>query len=181
MANLRFNKVTKNVQNISFDCGVHSINEYIKESYFPMICQQAYTYSIESDNVILGFYQILFRDVVINDFPENISDYDSEIKDGKITAAHIRFIAIDKKFQRKKIGTNVLQAIIKSIDDFSNYMPIRVITIDALVHLVDWYKQNGFVKMINNSEGQDGFSESMYFDCMKFSDELMQYLELCNM
>ena len=167
MANLRFNKVTKNVQNISFDCGVHSINEYIKESYFPMICQQAYTYSIESDNVILGFYQILFRDVVINDFPENISDYDSEIKDGKITAAHIRFIAIDKKFQRKKIGTNVLQAII--------------ITIDALVHLVDWYKQNGFVKMINNSEGQDGFSESMYFDCMKFSDELMQYLELCNM
>ena len=59
----------------------------------------------------------------------------------------------------------------------SNLWPIRVITIDARVELVDWYKKVGFVKMINNSPGQEGQTVRMYFDCMKFSGELAAYIE----
>ena len=47
MGKLLFEKVTKDIETIdssSFDCGVDSINGYIRESYYPTIFQEAYAY-----------------------------------------------------------------------------------------------------------------------------------------
>ena len=178
MGTLCLKRVTKAVEDTSFSCGISSIDNYVKnESYFPHIAQHAYAYCVMADDVVLGYYQVLFREIELADFPEDIAEIDPNIKDGKISAVHIRYIAIDSNFQGNGIGTGTLKTIIKDVEELSNLWPIRVITIDARVELVDWYKKVGFVKMINNSPGQEGQTVRMYFDCMKFSGELAAYIE----
>ena len=166
MGKLLFEKVTKDIETIdssSFDCGVDSINGYIRESYYPTIFQEAYAYSISTKS---STEKLLFREIKLDDFPEEVADYYTPIKDGKISSLHIRFIAIDKKYQRNKIGTKSLEAIIKIIKDLAKDFPIRVITIDAELHLVKWYEKLGFFKMIRNSESQEGYTQAMYYNCI---------------
>lgn len=177
METLQFKKVGRDVETTSFDCGVESINKYIKNSYFPTIMQHAYAYSIMNNGLILGYYQVLFREIELKEFPDDIAELDPCIKEGKISSVHIRFIAIDKRYQKKKIGTSSLKTIIKYISEFAENMPIRVITIDARKDLLDWYYKIGFNKMMKNAVGQDCVTEAMYFDCLKDGNELKKYLE----
>lgn len=177
MGILQFKSVTRDVESLPFDCGVDSINEYVKNSYYPTITQHAYAYSIMSGERVLGYYQVLFRDIKLDDFPAKIADYDPGVKDEKISAVHIRYIAIDEQYQGHKIGTSTLQTIIKNVKNLSELWPIRVITIDAKSDLVDWYKREGFKKMKNNTVGQEGTTEAMYFDCMRYGDELEKYID----
>lgn len=177
MGTLLFKKVTRDVENIQFECGVGSINEYVRNSYFPTILQHAYTYSIMKDNKILGYYQVLFREIELTDFPDDIAEFESLIKDGKISSLHIRFIAIDELYQNHRIGTSTLKIIIKNVEELAKQWPIRVITIDARIDLYEWYKRMGFSDMKNNTPGQDGVTIAMYFDCMKYERELNDYIE----
>lgn len=178
MAKLQFSRITKDVENIEFDCGINSINGYIQQSYYPFIIQQAYTYSVKSDDLILGFYQVLFRDIYLEDLPDDIEYIDSEINNDKIIAVHIRFIAVDSNYHRKKIGTSILRSALKRIKDLSKEWPIRIITIDARKELVDWYKREGFLMMKNNTVGQDGVSDAMYFSLINYPEEIEEYEEV---
>lgn len=177
MGILEIKRVTKAVEHTSFECGVDTIDGYIRDSYFPMIIQHAYAYSVMGGGKVLGYYQVLFREIELTDFPDDISEYDASIKDGKISSVHIRFIAVDKKYQKNKIGINTLKIIIKDVEELAERWPIRVITIDARIELHDWYKKIGFVDLKENTPGQEGVTIAMYFDCMKFSDELKSYSE----
>lgn len=178
MGKLIFKRIMQDQSNLPFDCGVESINEYVRNSYFPAITKQAYVYCIMAGTKKLGYYQVLFREIEICDFPEEISDYyDYDFKGEKISALHIRFIAIDEKYQRNKIGKSTLQTIIKDVEELSNVWPIRVVTIDARHDLVGWYEREGFVKMKKNTEGQDISTVAMYFDCMKNTEELQNYID----
>ena len=42
-------------------------------------------------DIILGYYRIMFREIKLEDFPEEISDYSKEINNSKLSAVHIRF------------------------------------------------------------------------------------------
>lgn len=156
MGKLQFIEVDNKVEDVIFACGIESINNYIRESYYPHIVQNAYTYSIMYKDIILGYYQIMFREIKLEDFPEEISDYSTEINNSKLSAVHIRFIAIDEKYQKNGIGTAVLHTIIEKVRQLSIFWPIRVITIDAKLDLIGWYSEIGFNKMIHNTAGQDG-------------------------
>lgn len=46
MGNLQYRKVTREVEDTSFTCDIPSIDEYVKNSYYPTIVQHAYGYSI---------------------------------------------------------------------------------------------------------------------------------------
>ena len=177
MGKLQYRKVTEEVENTSFTCGVRSIDEYVRNSYFPTVVQHAYGYSISGKGTILGYYMIMFREIELDDFPEEIADYDPEIKDRKISAVHIRYIAIDEKYQHKNIGTATIQTIIKEVEILAEKWPIRVITIDAREDLVSWYEKLGFRKMVNNTPGQDGVTVSMFFDCMQHKDTFVKYID----
>lgn len=177
MGKLQFIEVDNKVEDATFDCGIESINNYIRESYYPHIIQNAYTYSIMYKDIILGYYQIMFREIKLEDFPEEISDYSTEINNSKLSAVHIRFIAIDEKYQKNGIGTAVLHTIIEKVRQLSIFWPIRVITIDAELDLIGWYSEIGFNKMIHNTAGQAGTTEAMYFDCMNHMNQLKEYLD----
>ena len=103
MAKLDFKKVTKDtVANDDFDCGIESINEYVKDSYYPSLAQHAYTYCIIGEGKTLGYIQFLFRDVELEYFPDDISDIDTGVKENMLSAIHIRFIAIKKEISKKE-------------------------------------------------------------------------------
>ena len=176
METLEFKKITRSVEDYPFECGVASINEYVRNSYYQLLIQHVCTFSIMYKESVVGYYQVLFRDIELDKFPEDISDYSSsDIKSNKITAVHIRYIAIDKQYQKHGIGTAVLKVIIKKCLKLSEEWPIRVINIDALDNLVNWYSKVGFKKMQRNTGGQDDITTAMYFDCMIYSKELKEY------
>ena len=177
MGNLQYRKVTREVENTSFTCGVPSIDEYVKNSYYPTIVQQAYGYSISGRGIVLGYYKIMFQEIELQDFPPEIADYDTEIKDRNVSAVHIRYIAIDEKYQHNRIGTATIQAIIKNVELLAANWPVRVITIDARENLVMWYEKLGFRKMVYNTPGQDGVTVSMFLDCMQKKDEFTEYID----
>lgn len=169
MGDLLFKRVTTNVHNVDFNCGVESINEYVKESYFPGLVKHAYAYSISVGDKILGYYQLMLRDIVLDDLPDELSEYDTEIRN-TITAVHIRFLAIDLKYQRHRIGTQVMRIAMTQIRELSKIWPVRIITIDAVVDKIAWYERLGFKKTKRNSREQEGVTEAMYFDCMSDDD-----------
>ena len=175
MGTLQIKKVTQSVENSPFDCGVESINEYVRHSYYPLIIQHAYAYSIASEDKILGYYQVLFRDIELDKFPEQIADYSFDEHYLKVTALHIRYIAIDKKYQGRGIGTVVMKVIIKKCRELATDWPVRVITLDANVNLEKWYSGFDFQVMPSNVAGQEGVTTTMYLDCMRHSDKLEQY------
>ncbi len=180
MGKLDFERVTKDVRSQSFDCGVDSINEYVRDSYYPSIAQHAYAYKITGNGRTLGYIQYLFRDIELDYFPDEISDIDPGIKENTLSALHIRFIAIDSRYQKNHIGTAALETIIRRAEQLADNWPIRLITIDARADLVGWYEKEGFKKMKENTPGQDGVTIAMYYDCMKFSEELIEYMqEIC--
>ena len=182
MVKLTFKQVTQQILDLPFDCVNESINEYIKDSYFPLITQKAYTYGVMQENILLGFYQLMFREIGLNDFPEKISGYCWDFKQ-EISAVHIHFIAINKKFQGNKIGTSVVKTIIKQVKQLSKDWPIRVITLDAIEmrdeerNPVKWYTNLGFERLTRNRVGQEGVTVPMYYDCMNFADDLLRYEE----
>ena len=117
MSKISLKLLTKNTVNNQFECGVESINQYVKNAFYPLLLQQAYTYTIESNNIVLGYVQIMFKTVKLTDFPEEISEYyDDTLIVDKIVTMHIKYLAIDTKYQKKQIGTSALRSIIKIIE-----------------------------------------------------------------
>lgn len=177
MGELQFKIVSRKVEQSNFDCGIESINADIVNSYYPTILQHAYAYSIIANNRIVGYFQIMFRDIELNDLPEDISEYDSGKKENKISAVHINFIAIDKRYHRNNLGTFTLRIIIEYVRQLTQRWPIRIITIDARNELIHWYKEEGFLFMPHNRVGQDGVTRAMYMDCFRYQKELNDYIE----
>lgn len=68
MGTLEFKRIMRDVKEQEFDCGVESINNMIKESYYPFITQHAYTYSIYYEKYLIGYIQILLRDIMLYSF-----------------------------------------------------------------------------------------------------------------
>lgn len=177
MAELDFRMVTNTVQNDSFDCGVESINAFVKDSYYPSIAQHAYAYNVIGGGKSLGYIQFLFRDVELDCFPDDIAEVDTGVKENVLTALHIRFLAIDKKYQKKKIGTAVLRTAISKIEQLAENWPISMITIDARADLVQWYEKEGFKCMKKNTPGQNGYMVAMYYSCIRHPELLQAYFE----
>ena len=177
METLELKRVLRDVEETEFDCGIDTINDMVKNSYYPFIAQHAYTYSIIYKEKIIGYIQIMLRDINISSFPDDISDINPEIRDGTITSMHINFLAIDQRCQRKTFGTYALKMMISRVDKFAKEWPIRVITIDAREELVTWYERIGFKRISKNFDGQSGYNVAMYMSCLKYGDELEEYLK----
>lgn len=180
MGKLQFDLITKKDESNDFDCGNPKINESIRESYYAMLTQQAYTYRVYEkgkEDMVLGYIQYYFLDINLTAFPSDVSDLDSGIKSNFLTAVHINYLAINKKYQGRGIGGAVLKTIVRKIEKLVENWPVSVITIAAKEELVSWYKKFGFNELTKNFEGQTGYNIAMYYDCLSKQDELSAYLE----
>lgn len=175
MGKLYTEKVNKDIETSPFDCGVKSINEYVKNSYFATIAQHAAAYNIMYGGKCLGNYMVTFQEVTFKDLPEELLEYDPEVKSGTVTAVHINHLAIKEEFQGNHIGQMSLDLIIGSIFELAKKWPIVMITIKARNDLVDWYKRVGFKLMPHNTPGQQGVTTDMYMPCSIYTNELAEY------
>lgn len=108
---------------------------------------------------------LLFRKIVLNTCPSKISDYYSEKMDYCVSI-HIDFLAIDSCFQHKGIGTSVLKTIIATCKRLIPFIPVRLITLDALKEYYEWYCKNGFVAFDEKDLTNDCPTIPMYMDCI---------------
>ena len=183
MSKLTYRFLQEDIKRGVFDCGVDSINQYIVDSFFATLLQHGYAYQILYNNgvngdIVVGYYMITFSHVMVEECPEVISDYTTDLNKF-LYCVEIKYLAIDKKYQHNRIGTAVLPTIIKSIKDYALSFPIRLITIDARNDLVDWYKRMGFIEFPQNKEGQEGVTTKMYIDCLIRKKELDEYVKSC--
>lgn len=177
MSKLIYKLLQREVDKDDFDCGVDSINDYVYQSYWATLLQHGYAYQIEYNDKIIGYYMITINHVLLEDCDEKISEYTSGLSD-YIYTVEIKYLAIRKDLHGRKIGTEVLKTIIKSIKDFLYSIPFRLITIDARNDYIEWYGRLGFIKCPVNSIGQNGYTTKMYLDCFQNEEKLRAYQDM---
>lgn len=127
----------------SFTCGVKSIDQMIRDSYFLCLLKRCYTYEVTAEEKVVAYYRIELRRFDSSEFDPPLEEYTQGLYDD-LYALHIQYIAVHKDFQRCHIGSSVLKHILRSIDHIVSCCPLRLVTLDAFGELVDWYKQYTF-------------------------------------
>ena len=177
MSELKCTLIDNEVHEGEFDCANESIEKAICLSYYSTLLRQTYGYKVCVKDIVVGYYMIYLKPICI-DTMERIEgdEYQGGIID-YYTSAHIEYIAIDKRYQDHKIGTNLLRGIICSILKVSQNVPIRLITLDALGKYHEWYKKIGFRDIPDQKIENDIYP--MYMDCMSSEEveKLNDYYE----
>lgn len=175
MSQLQICRLPKDVTAGQFTCGVESIDDMVYRSYFTTILQHAYAYEVSSKNIVLGYYMIVFQNINLDEYPEEISEYKDLLEYG--TSAYIKYIAVDKRYQGHKIGTSILDQIIKRVFTLAADWPIRLITLDAIRDKYDWYKRMGFKALDESKLAAGDFTIAMYMDCINSKKDIEDYIE----
>lgn len=171
MSRLDFSRIEGPVE-ADFSCANHSIDEMIKNSFYLDKLRRCYTFKIAHKSKVVGYYMIGLKRFSLSELEPPLDDYSIGRYDD-IYAVHIQYIAINEKYQHKGIGTRTLRFIMEDVHAMSSYFPIRMLTLNALNELVEWYQSLGFKTIdvdVQNSE-----TILMYRDFL--SDDELKELE----
>lgn len=141
-----------------FDCGNRSINDKIKNGYYATLLKEGYAYEVCLSGVVIGHYMVTIVPLQYH------SDY--TIGEGKnsFTAIKLEYLAIDRLYQHFGNGTQVLKYIIQEAKEYSEKIPIRFLSIDALAEKVDWYIDRGFQLYNPDDRNHAAITVPMYVD-----------------
>lgn len=164
MAEIEFTLLDKEIDD--FICGNSSIEKMVMNAYYQTILQHGYAYKFcTKSGLALGYYMIRFEKVLIAKCEEAVNGcYDENLSN--YYSIHIHFLAVDEKYQKHKIGTSVLNVLVKNIRNLAKIWPIRLITIDALKEKYAWYIKNGFLPFNEKDLENDSSVVCMYIDCL---------------
>lgn len=130
---------------MGFSCGEPSIDELIKKAYYETLLEKGYTYVAILNDRVIAVYQIAFITLSAEEISEDTNDHNwsgnSELRYGCLL---IHYLAVEKTCQHRKIGSTILNGILKEISLLGRKWPVRFIIIDAVNDLVSWYKSFGF-------------------------------------
>ena len=160
MAVLRL-KVVDN-DDIPVDCGVESINDMMKSSFYKVLCKQGLAYNIMLDDKIVGNCLMQFSTIQTED-----EDYYAD--ETIFTAVEIRYIGIDVSYQRRGIGSSVVKALISIAEAISSKLPVRFLILESFLDKVDWYKSFGFTEYYRDSNSKHLNTSSMRLDFLDSS------------
>lgn len=164
------NKLSENPNLSDFSCGELSIDNKVKNMYFPHILKQGTAFEIilsdnGNTNITVGYIFITFITIRFED-----CDYQSNLMHEYFPAAYIDFIAIDKPFQGNKLGSTALDLLIKIFKSSEQYVDFRYIVIDSLTNRTSFYEKLGFKYFFINGNSKQQFTVSMYYDLIKDSE-----------
>lgn len=163
----------------NFDCGNHSINCLIKESYFRHILRQSLTFKVAIKGHRVGFYTVSILRISFDDSDASLAQYyDNSPSFGVIK---LDYIAVDKRVQKNGIGSTLLVHIVQCAKSLHQQWPIRILVLDALRERINWYSSHGFEPI--NTADLCGISETvpMYLDLMPEKERLQveEYIDTC--
>ena len=178
MADLHFRLLNRDIENTSFDCGNASVNELIKQSYYPTILQHGYCFEVSIQNRIVGYYMLMLIPIDWQDSHGLLDDKYSDMC-RQSAVVHIKYLAVEAKYQGKGIGSAILDSIIRRVNEYSKYLPIRLIQLEALKDKYSWYTKRGFVAYNTEAMSDANSTILMYFDCLSQEHQvaLMEYIE----
>lgn len=137
-----------------FSCGITSIDKMAENSFVLSNLRRCYTYQITGNGVVLGYYMIMLKRFPIETLKPPLDDY-SIGRYEDIYAMHIQYIAIKEEYQHKRIGSSVLTYIIETVSAMSLECPFRLLTVDALDSVVNWYKSFEFKELYREKENPE--------------------------
>lgn len=138
-------KLNKNHNLNDFYCKYDSLNRFLKHNaYEEQKNNFNVTYLAIYDDIIVGYFSLLTDYIQLKkvNFPKEKSFENAP-------AIKIGRLAIDKKYERKGLGTSLLDVINNQIKDISNNVGIKYITVDAYVSARIFYENNEFEYILN--------------------------------
>lgn len=153
----------------SFVDGNESIRRMIEGSYFTLLRQQGFAYSILFENRIVGYYMIQAGSITLTD--QEVYD-DADRAYGVL---RLKYIIVDERYRNRRIGSVVLDSIIDYAFKVSKRVPIRFLILDALPEKCAWYSRFGFQKMPSCI---DSPLTPMFIDFIN-QEKLAAYIESC--
>lgn len=135
---------TKRHDRKTFDCGVEVLNTYLKL----MANQQSSkdnsrTYVLEDatkQHVIMGFYTLTMTSIDLSHLPKNLQ----KKHQNNYSAGVIARLAVDKKYNKKGLGSWLLVDALKKLLHASDTVAFPMIIVDAKEGLASFYEQFGF-------------------------------------
>lgn len=159
--------ITEEIQTDCFDFGNGSIMNRLRNAYYLEVMRLASVKSIKiQENTVVVYYIVLLTSM------RSADDSDGH----EYAAIKLDTICIDKSFQGKYIGTTVLQYIISTAKQFSDFAGCRFLILDALKEKYEWYVNNGFLIVDESTLTDSKPTVEMFIDFR--SKDL--YEEFCN-
>jgi GNAT superfamily N-acetyltransferase len=117
----------------SLNCGVGPINNYLIKgnAYYQHMMKLANTKLIKLDERVVGYFTLEFKTINIEE-------------DESYPCICLKYLCTDLEFQKRGIGTKILDYVVNSSKDISNFVGCRCLFINAITSERKWYKDRGF-------------------------------------
>ncbi len=131
-----------------FDCGNNDLNSYLKcFAYQNDKSGIGKTFVLFDRNVPVGFVTLCSASIDFEDAPKNI-----KLPHYPIPAIKIARLAVDKRYQNKGFGKELLAFSLEKIAMLADFIGVRFVTVDAKEESKSFYEHFGFISLPTKKE-----------------------------
>jgi GNAT superfamily N-acetyltransferase len=154
-----------------FDCGDSDLNEFfLNDAKLYQKQHLAVTYFEENESQTMFFFSLRNDRISASDTTKwnkigrNLPN-DKRTRKGSYPAVKIGRLGIDKDFQGKGLGRDIMN-FIKSLIGINAYTTgAKFLTVDAYKDSIKYYEKNGFDFLTEEDSGEE--TRAMYFDLIR--------------
>ncbi|WP_455678286.1 GNAT family N-acetyltransferase [Sharpea azabuensis] len=149
---------------LGFSCGNSSIDQLVANSFYPNQYRQIMAYKMSIQNIRVGFFSVSVQGISLEDTDTSVAEYYYD--NPSFAAVKLEYIAIDKRIQKRGIGTTALEYIVQEARKLYVCWPIRLLILDAVRDKVSWYENRGFEPIDRADMNSASATVPMYLDLM---------------
>ncbi len=147
--NLAFEKISRDVNRKNFDCGVNSLNEYLKkyawQNFKKNVGVTILAFEEGSRDKILGYYTVSMAQIDFEHLPLELS---KGLPRYPVPAMRIGRIAVDRSAQAKGVGSALLKDALRRAVALSTEVGTSAVLVDAINEQAKgFYEHYGFVAL----------------------------------
>ena len=156
-----FERLSSQPNNLSFDCNDDDLNDFFINNSFPHqeeLLAVTYYFKIKNstNNKVAAYFSVLNDSIRANKDSSINKDIPEAKRHRSVPAVKIGRLAIDKDFQKKGIGSEIL-AFIKYWFVANNKTGCKFLLADAYnkPEIIEFYKKNGFEFLTQRDETRE--------------------------
>lgn len=164
LSSINIQKLTRDDDIGSFDCGDKDLNEFIKEDALnQMNAKISVTYLCRYNMHIIAYFTLSADSIKINTNELEIFE-NKEIPYKEFPAVKIGRLAVCNPYQNRGVATNLILLIVGRAFTLSEYIGIRYVSVDAYIDSVGFYEKRYFTEFIHDGKRR---TVQMYLDILK--------------
>ncbi len=147
--NLVFEKISRGVNRLNFDCGVDSLNAYLKkyawQNFKKNVGVTILAFERGKLNKIIGYYTVSMAQIDFEHLPPEGSKW---LLHYPVHAMRIGRLAVDRSAQSKGVGSALLRDALQRAIALSTEVGTSIILLDAINEQAkSYYEHYGFVAL----------------------------------